>query len=83
MGEHNCCDEQECIRNQAYKLWEKDGCKQGFDLDYWLIAEERVNRLNNEISDPNSEQWKQNGGWQPTHSVEAKNQSFFRHLGRM
>ena len=44
MGEHNCYknDAQECIRKKAYELWEKDGCKQGCDMDYWLIAEKHI-----------------------------------------
>jgi len=44
MGEHNCYhkDVQECIRLKAYKIWEKEGCKDGLDLDYWLIAEKTV-----------------------------------------
>jgi hypothetical protein len=27
---------------KANELWEKDGCKQGRDLDYWLQAEKIV-----------------------------------------
>ncbi|MFA5063790.1 MAG: DUF2934 domain-containing protein [Candidatus Omnitrophota bacterium] len=27
------------IKIKAKELWEKDGCKQGRDLDYWLKAE--------------------------------------------
>ena len=27
---------------RAKELWEKDGCKQGRDLDYWLQAENIV-----------------------------------------
>jgi hypothetical protein len=44
MGEHNCYkkDEGHCIQKKAYELWEKDGCKQGHDLDYWLNAENSV-----------------------------------------
>ncbi|MFA5088158.1 MAG: DUF2934 domain-containing protein [Candidatus Omnitrophota bacterium] len=44
MGEHNCykSDEQECIKKKAHELWEKDGCKQGHDQDYWLMAEKNV-----------------------------------------
>ena len=30
------------IREKARELWEKDGCKQGRDLDYWLQAEKIV-----------------------------------------
>jgi len=26
----------------AYELWEKDGCKEGHALDYWLEAERRA-----------------------------------------
>ena len=44
MGEHNCYkkDETECIKKKAYELWDKNGCKQGHDLDYWLQAEKAV-----------------------------------------
>ena len=31
-----------CIKEKAKELWEKDGCKQGHDLDYWLQAEKIV-----------------------------------------
>ena len=31
-----------CIKKKAKELWEKDGCKQGRDLDYWLRAEKIV-----------------------------------------
>lgn len=30
------------IREKAKELWEKDGCKQGRDLEYWLKAEKIV-----------------------------------------
>jgi len=30
------------IRVKAKELWEKDGCKQGHDLDYWLQAEKII-----------------------------------------
>lgn len=30
------------IEVKARELWEKDGCKQGRDLDYWLEAEKIV-----------------------------------------
>ncbi len=30
------------IREKAKELWEKDGCKQGRDMDYWLQAEKIV-----------------------------------------
>jgi hypothetical protein len=44
MGEHNCykTDITGCIKKKAYELWEKDGCKPGRDLHYWLIAENTV-----------------------------------------
>ena len=44
MGEHNCYkkDEGHCIQKKAHELWQKDGCKQGHDLDYWLNAEKAV-----------------------------------------
>lgn len=31
-----------CIKEKAKELWEKDGCKQGRDLNYWLQAEKIV-----------------------------------------
>jgi hypothetical protein len=31
-----------CIKEKAKELWEKDGCKQGRDLDYWLQAEKII-----------------------------------------
>ncbi len=45
MGEHNRHkkDESESVNKKAYELWEKDGCKQGHDLDYWLNAEKVLN----------------------------------------
>jgi len=30
------------IREKAHELWEKDGRRQGRDLDYWLRAEKIV-----------------------------------------
>ena len=44
MGEHNCYkkDESACIQKKAHELWEKDGCQQGRDMDYWLNAEKAV-----------------------------------------
>ena len=30
----------------AYGLWERNGCKPGHDLDYWLEAEKQVNGSN-------------------------------------
>lgn len=44
MGEHNRhkSNEVESIKRIAYELWEKDGCKQGRDMDYWLKAEQSV-----------------------------------------
>lgn len=35
-------DLTEYIKVKAKELWEKDGCKQGRDLDYWLQAEKIV-----------------------------------------
>ena len=32
-----------CIKEKAKELWEKDGCKQGRDLNYWLQAEKIIN----------------------------------------
>ncbi|MDD4893926.1 MAG: DUF2934 domain-containing protein [Candidatus Omnitrophica bacterium] len=32
----------DCIKKKAKELWEKDGCKQGNDLAYWLQAEKIV-----------------------------------------
>lgn len=40
-------DLTDCIRVKAKELWEKDGCKQGQDLDYWLEAEKIVKGQNN------------------------------------
>jgi len=31
-----------CTKEKAKELWQKDGCKQGRDLDYWLKAEKIV-----------------------------------------
>ena len=44
MGEHNCYKkyEGECIKKEAYGLWDRDGRKQGRDIDYWLQAEKTV-----------------------------------------
>lgn len=44
MGEHNCYhgDAQECIKKKAYELWDKEGRKEGNDMEYWLIAEKTV-----------------------------------------
>ena len=44
MGEHNWCrkDVAECIKKKAYELWDRDGRKQGRDIDYWLQAEKTV-----------------------------------------
>lgn len=35
-----------CIREKAYELWQKDGCKEGNDLNYWLQAEKIVKSKN-------------------------------------
>ncbi len=35
-------DVTNAIRQKAYELWKKDGCRQGHDLDYWLKAEKTV-----------------------------------------
>ena len=32
------------IEIKAQELWEKDGCKHGRDLDYWLQAEKIVKK---------------------------------------
>jgi len=37
-------DLTDCIKSKAKELWEKDGCKQGRDQDYWLQAEKIVKR---------------------------------------
>lgn len=52
MGEHNCYMKNihECIKEKAYEIWENDGCKEGQDLDYWLIAENTVKKNEEEIS---------------------------------
>lgn len=41
----NKCEEAELInpiKEKAKELWEKDGCKPGRDLEYWLKAEKIV-----------------------------------------
>jgi len=41
----NKCEKAEltnCIKVKAKELWERDGCKQDRDLDYWLQAEKIV-----------------------------------------
>jgi len=35
-------DVSECIKKKAYELWEKDGRKQGCDMNYWLKAEKAI-----------------------------------------
>lgn len=43
MVKKSCsADVTECIKAKAKELWQKDGCKQGRDLDYWLQAEKIV-----------------------------------------
>ena len=43
MAKKSCnMDLTNCIKQKAKDLWEKDGCKQGRDLDYWLQAENIV-----------------------------------------
>ena len=42
---NNKCEKAELanrIKEKAKELWEKDGCKGGRDLDYWLQAEKIV-----------------------------------------
>lgn len=31
-----------CIKEKAKELWDKDGCKQDRDLEYWLQAEKII-----------------------------------------
>jgi len=50
-------------------------------LDYWLIAEETVKSPDEETGAKKFEELK-HVEWQDTQSIEAKNQSFHRHLGR-
>ena len=41
----NKCEKAELInpiKEKAKELWEKDGCRQGNDLAYWLQAEKIV-----------------------------------------
>ncbi len=39
------------VKIKAKELWEKDGCKQGRDLDYWLEAEKIIkNQMKREFS---------------------------------
>ncbi len=33
---------QDRIREEAYRMWENDGCQQGKEMDYWLAAEQKV-----------------------------------------
>jgi hypothetical protein len=35
-------DMTELIRQKAKELWEKDGCKQGRDMEYWFQAEKII-----------------------------------------
>lgn len=44
MGEHKSYKkyEGEFIKKEAYELWDRDGRKQGRDLDYWLKAEKTI-----------------------------------------
>lgn len=35
-------NQHECINAKAYELWEKDGCKQGQDVNNWLTAEKAL-----------------------------------------
>jgi hypothetical protein len=30
------------IREEAYFLWQNDGCQDGREMDYWLAAEDKV-----------------------------------------
>jgi len=32
-------EEEQWIRERAYQLWEKRGCRDGYDLGDWLEAE--------------------------------------------
>jgi len=40
--EHKKHEKKCCVATKAYELWEKDGRKQGQDLNYWLTAEKAV-----------------------------------------
>lgn len=44
MGEHKRHEihETECIKKEAYALWDKNGRKEGHDVDHWLNAEKAV-----------------------------------------
>jgi len=33
---------REEIEREAYLLWERDGCPDGYDVKYWLFAEQNV-----------------------------------------
>ena len=46
----NNTDLTNCIKQKAYELWKKDGCKQGHDMDYWLQAEKAVKRSSKKSS---------------------------------
>ena len=39
FGSSNISDS---IKKKAYELWEKDGRKQGCDMQYWLQAEKII-----------------------------------------
>jgi len=44
-------DLTEYIRKRAEELWEEEGFKQGYDLDYWLQAEEIIrNEMKEDLS---------------------------------
>ncbi len=30
------------IRTRAYALWQEHGCKEGQDMDFWLLAEREI-----------------------------------------
>ena len=75
---------KKCIENKAYELWEKDGSKQGFDLYYWLLAEQTIKSPEQAIITAwNFGELPQGERCKDTLSIEAKKQSFQRHLGRM
>ena len=45
---HQDIDEQ--IRQQAYELWQQEGCPHGRALDHWLTAGEIVHRRHKEVA---------------------------------
>ena len=45
---HQEVDEQ--VRQQAYELWQQEGCPNGRALDHWLAAGEIIRRRHGEVA---------------------------------